>query len=681
MSESAFFLDLAILMSVAGVVAAVFSRLGWPKVLGYILAGVVMSEHTWGGSFLADVGSTRTIGQLGVVFLMFGMGLSFSHREMQRVRSVAIPAAVVDTAVMTWLGYTVGTRLFGWPAVPSLFLGVAICDSATTLLAKVFDELGWSSRPFVPKVLGISVCEDIVCVGAIAVATGFATGSGMSIAALGASLGWLAVFFMTVLVLGFVLVPRLMDSIGKRGDDESLVLAALGVCFFVSYLAYHFKFSLALGAFLVGLVASSSGVRLRLESLTTPLKSMFSAVFFVSIGLLVDPSAIGRHLPEILVVSAVIFVGKTLNISIASLAAGESVKMAVQNGLVLAQTGEFAFMVAMLYATLTGDSDNALFQVAVGASLLTTLLNPVLVRVSDRVGEWTEERTPSRIDHALSMYRAWLEKIRAGEGSPAFAGLRLSAIRLCIYAVLMFAAAVVCMILGRHDFSRLSHFLEQYDDILFFVAANLFIVALLPLVLPEARSLGDSVATLLTGGGSSKWQSQVRLFVRQISTIVVVALFFAEWTMINLTIMPSGGVVQIATFAVIAAAGVFGWRFFAKAGRRATQRFHEALTAEERREALAVSMETPALPEGVHALTLDAASPAVGGTVVTLNIRAKTGASVVAVVRNGKTVRNIGPEWEFAIGDTLIAMGDSHQMAALKDLLGLTAPDASEAAP
>lgn len=681
MSESAFFLDLAILMSVAGVVAAVFARLGWPKVLGYILAGVVMSEHTWGGSFLADVGSTRTIGQLGVVFLMFGMGLSFSYKDMRRIRSVVIPAAVVDTAIMTWLGYTVGTRLFGWPAVPSLFLGVAMCDSATTLLAKLFDELGWSNRPFVPKVLGISVCEDIVCVGAIAVATGFAAGDGMSLAALGSSLGWLAVFFMTVLVLGFVLVPRLMDSVGKRGDDESLALAALGICFFVSYLAYRFEFSLALGAFLVGLVAASSGVKHRLESLAAPLKSMFSAVFFVSIGLLVDPSAIGRHLPEILVVSAVIVAGKAFNISMASIAVGESVRTAVQNGLILAQTGEFAFMVAMLYATLTGDSSSPLFQIAVGASLLTTILNIVMVRISERLGGWVEAKVPSRVENALSAYRAWLEKIRASEGSPAFAGLRSSALRICIYAVLMFAASVVCTLLERHDFSRLSHFFEQYDDILFFVAANLFDVALLSLVLPEARSLGDSVASLLTGGSSSKWQSQVRLFVRQISTIVVVALFFLEWTMINVTIMPSGVVVQVATCAVIAAAGIFGWRFFVKAGRRATQRFHEALTAEERREALAVSMKTPALPDGVHALTLDAASPAVGGTVVTLNIRAKTGASIVAVVRNGEKIRNIGPEWEFAIGDTLIAMGDAHQMAALKDMLGLTAPDAAEATP
>ena len=178
MSEGAFFQDLAVLMAVAGVVAAVFSRLKWPKVIGYILAGVVMSEHTWGGSFLADASSVSTIGQLGVVFLMFGMGLSFSAKEMGKIKSVALPSAVIDTVVMIWLGYTVGTRIFDWGAVPSLFLGVAICDSATTLLAKVIDEMGWGRRKFAKYVLGTSVCEDILTVGAIAVATGFAKAVG-----------------------------------------------------------------------------------------------------------------------------------------------------------------------------------------------------------------------------------------------------------------------------------------------------------------------------------------------------------------------------------------------------------------------------------------------------------------------------------------------------------------------
>lgn len=672
MSEGTFFQDLAILMAVAGAVAAVFSRFGWPKAIGYILAGVALNGHTWGGSLLEDLRSTQTAGQLGVVFLMFGMGLSFSAKDLRRVRSVALPAALLDTVVMTWLGYMAGTRLFGWGAVPSLFLGVAICDSATTLLGKVFDELGVSGGRFATGVLGVSVCEDVVCVGAIAVATGFAAGEGMSLVALVSSLGWLAVFFLTVLVFGYVLLPRFFDSVGKRGDGEALLLAALGACFLVSYLAYRFSFSLALGAFLVGLVASSSGVRHRLVALTNPLKAMYSAVFFVSIGLLVDPAALWRNVPSILCVSAMIVVGKTLNVSIASIAAGEGVAAAVRSGLCLAQTGEFAFMTAMLYASLTGDFESPIFQVAVGASLLTTIANPPIVRVSERLGLWVESKIPARAAEHLASYRAWLEKIRAGEGSPASAELRSAALRLGVYAVLLLAVSVACALMSRCDYSRFSAFFERHDSVFFFVAANLFAVGLFSLVPSSARSLGDAVATLLSGDGQARWQAQWRQMVRFAATGTAVLLFFLEWAMINAAIVPSAGAVQLVSLAVICAAGILGWRLFAKAGRRASQRFHEALTVEERREGLAATMTVPAPAGDVHHLVLGAGSPAVGGTVVTLNIRAKTGASVVAVVRDGTMTRNIGPEWEFRIGDELLVLGDSHQIVALKDLLGIT---------
>ena len=396
MVEGAFFQDLAMLMTAAGVVAVVFARFGWPKVLGYILAGVLMSQYTWGGSFLVDVGSVRTIGQLGVVFLMFGMGLSFSTRDMKKMKAVALPTAVFDTIMMILLGYAVGTKVFGWSAVQSVFLGVAICDSATTMLAKVIDEMGWGRRQFAKYVLGTSVCEDIVTVGAIAVATGFAQGSGMSAGALFASLGWLGVFFLTVLVFGFIFIPRLLVSVGKRKDDESLVLAVLGVCFFVSFFAYKFNFSLALGAFLVGVLGASGDIRSRLTTLVDPLKSMFSAVFFVSIGLLVDPAAIWHNLPQILIVSAVVVFGKMLNTTVMSLVTGLDIKTSVQVGFSLAQIGEFAFMVAILYTGFSKDGSGEMFPIAIGASLLTTLLNPAFVRLSDRAGDFAVRKIRRR---------------------------------------------------------------------------------------------------------------------------------------------------------------------------------------------------------------------------------------------------------------------------------------------
>ena len=670
-SETAFFQDLAVLMTAAGLVAAVFSRLGWPKVIGYILAGIVMGEHTWGGSFLVDAGSVPIVGQLGVVFLMFGLGLSFSAKEMSRIRSVAVPAAILDTVVMIWCGYTVGTRFFGWSPAASFFLGVAICDSATTLLAKVLDERGWSDRPFAKYVMGTSVCEDIICVGAISVATGFAVGGSVSAGALFKSLGALAVFFLAVLVFGFILVPRLLESVAKRRDDEALVLALLGCCFFVTNLANKFEFSLALGAFLVGILGASSDVRDKLGRLVDPLKSMFAAVFFVSIGLLVDPGAQLRCLPQILAVSAIVVAGKFVNVTAASLLSGLDVKTAVQNGLGLAQIGEFAFMVAILASSFVGAGECDMFQIAVGTSLLTTFLNPFLVRASDRLGDMAERHVPQCVGEWLGTYRIWLEKIRASRGNPAFRLLKATSIRLGVYAALLLAVYVVLSIMYRFDYSPFSEFAERNDKVIFFLAANVFAVSMLPLVFSTSRTLGDEISALLLGDGEARWQTATRQLVRYISMTAVVAGFFVEWAMLNAATAPSEGHTMWITLAVVVATGVFGWRFFVKMGRRATDRLNASLTAEERRESF-VRTTTIVVPEGtIHRLAIGPASPAIGGTVVTLNIRAKTGASVVSVMRDGRLYRNIGPEWEFRIGDTLGVLGDAAQIAALKDLLGV----------
>ena len=669
MSEGAFFQDIALIMAVAGLVSALFSRLKWPKVLGYIGAGVLLSEHTWGMRLLADAGSISTLAQLGIVFLMFSMGLSFSPKDMKRVRGVALPSAIIDTIVMVWLGYTVGTRVFGWSTVQSVFLGVAICDSATTLLAKVIDEAGWGTRPFAKYVLGTSLCEDIICVGAIAVATGFANGGGMSAGAFAASLGWLAVFFLAVIVVGLVHVPRLLRSVASRRDDEALALTLLGVCFFVSFLAYRFNFSLALGAFLVGVIGASSDVRERLSSLVEPLKAMFSAMFFVSIGLLVDPAALWAHGGAILVVSLVVVAGKLFNNAFASLLAGVDVKTAVQNGFSLAQIGEFAFMVAILYAQLVGDATNPMFSIAVGASLLTTLLNPWMIRVSDRAGDLAERALPERFKSVLTAYRAWLAKIGAAEGSPAFRKLRAEAVRLGIYAVLMVAVATMCTLMTHVNYSGFSPFFASHVHLFFFALANLLFLPIIPLIVSSARALADAVSVLLCGEGSSRWQVSVQKLVHAVVRLAVFTLFFAEWTMVVLTIMPRGPTSWICT-AVIVLVAFVGRRHFVKAGTRATRRFQEALTAEERRESLARTMAV-AVPDGVE-VALPVTSPAIGGTVVSLNIRAKTGASVVSVSRGGVVVRNVGPEWEFRAGDVVVALGNHAQIAALKDLLGVT---------
>ena len=674
MSESAFFQDLAILMTVAGFMSVVCARFNWPKVIGYIFAGVVMSPYTWGGSFLSDAQSVQTIGQLGVVFLMFAMGLDFSTSDMKRLKSVTLPVALLDTIVMTWLGYTVGTRVLGWGAIPSIFLGAAICDSATTMLAKVIDELKWNAKGFVKYTLGTSVCEDIVCVGIIAVITGVAGGKGLDFRAACYSMGGLSVFFLAVLTFGLVLVPRLLASVAKRADSEVLLLTILGCLFFVSFVAYRFDFSLALGAFLVGIIGAASQVRKRLAELAFPLRSMFAAVFFISIGYMVNPGAWLGNLPAILLLTSVVIVGKFVNCSLGAVLCGERVKTAVQMGMSLAQIGEFAFMVAILYLTSTRDTTSPMYQIVVATSILTTLLNPFFIRRSEAVGEWVERKLPGWLTSALDAYRGFVEKYRNGtEEAELRQEVKRTVIRLGVLAALLLAFSTACGVLFKFDYSRFSEFFERHDRLFFFLLVNVFALVLAPMVLRLARTLGEDVSVILVSGEEQKWQQSLRHLIALVITIAVIVGFFIEASMINVSLAPDGVWTKLIASVVLIALAVFGWRFFAKAGHRASERFLEALSAEERRTNIAKAL-TYTIPEGiVHRFTIDLASPAVGGSVVTLDIRAKTGASIISVERDGEVIRNVGPEIEFAPGDILIALGDSSQIAALKDLLGVTA--------
>jgi CPA2 family monovalent cation:H+ antiporter-2 len=668
MSESALIQDLAMMMAIAGLVSVVFAKLKWPKVIGYILAGIMMSRHTWGGSFLVDENSVQTIGQLGIVFLMFTLGLEFSMSDMKKLKNVTFPTAILDTVVMTYLGYTVGTKLLGWGAVESLFLGAAICDSSTTLLAKVIDEMKWSSRPFAKYVVGTSVCEDIICIGIIALITGVAGGNA-SFAAVGKSLGGLFVFFLATIVFGLVLVPRLLESVAKRHDDEALLLTLLGCCFFVTWIAFRLNFSMALGAFLVGILGASSDVRRRLHALAEPLRSMFAAVFFVSIGLLVDPAACWENLPVILGLSALVMIGKGVNCFTGGIVSGESVKTSVQMSFSLAQIGEFAYMVALLYLSTTNDSKSPMYQIVVGVSLLTTILNPVMIRISDPVGDWAENHCPSRIAGWLGNYRGFVAKFHGSSGSESAAAIRKALIELVVIAVLELAVVIIVSMLYRYDWSAFSGFFERHDRIFLCLGANAFMIAMFAPVLRIARTLGGALGDMLVNPGASKWQLAVHNVVNYFTVTAVVGSSFVWMMMLNVPIQPSEFWAKCAVYGTLVAAAAVGWRFFSKTGHRALKRFADVAGASKKDEPRQILFSVP--EDTIHRITLPAASPAVGGTPVSLNIRAKTGASVVSVVRDGKITRNIGADWEFRIGDTLVVMGDAHQLAALKDLLGV----------
>ena len=393
---------------------------------------------------------------------------------------------------------------------------------------------------------------------------------------------------------------------------------------------------------------------------------MFAAVFFVSIGLLVDPAVCFRLLPQIALVTAVVVVGKFLDCTLVSIACGESVRTSVQIGMSLAQIGEFAFMVAMLYAAGTGDWTSPMYQITVAVSLVTTIMNPFMLRLSEPFGEWIERRLGRRVLGKLETYRGFVAKYRFGT-RPDGAGRR--AVRrhvavLAVLAVLVLAVAVAMSALASRSWSAFSTFFDDNKQFIFCLAANLFAAAALAPAVVVARRLGDELGELLFGGEHAKWRYSMQTAVRLVVIIVVMALFFLEVSMLNVNLAPQGIWAKLSIFAILLAAGALGWKRSLRLSRLAARRVRNAMRQDASNEGDGIAARHGI--GGVSRIAIPAGSPAIGRTLRSLDIRARTGALVISVERGGETTGNPGADWAFEEGDVLVAMGDETQMSSLR---------------
>jgi CPA2 family monovalent cation:H+ antiporter-2 len=284
-------------------------RLNQPKLVAYVLAGLIIGPHTPPFSLIRDEETIRTLADIGIVFLMFSLGLDFNLRKLRRVGPTAVLTAILDVGVMIWLGYLLG-RWLGWTPLASLLLGAIICDSSTTILARILHDLDRKHERFADLAVGISIVEDVLAVVMIAVLTGLALTGSVQAGLVATSVWQLVLFIVLVTVVGLLTVPRALDYLLRLGSDELMLVAVVGLCFGVSLLAVKMGLSLALGAVLVGAIAAESRALPKVEALVAPLRHVFSAVFFVTIGLRLDPAAIWHHLPVIAGVTMLVIVGK-----------------------------------------------------------------------------------------------------------------------------------------------------------------------------------------------------------------------------------------------------------------------------------------------------------------------------------------------------------------------------------
>ena len=406
--------DLAIILGVASLVALLFHKIRQPVVLGYILAGIIIGPHTPPFPLVSDPATIQTWAELGVIFLMFSLGLEFSFRKLISVGLSAGVTACFEVFSIIFLVILL-TRALGYSSMDSVFIGAMLSISSTTIIIKSLTELKLKSHRFAEMILAMLIVEDLIAILVLVALSTIAITKTISGFALLNSAAKLILVVGGWFLSGYFLVPRFIRYISRFANNEILTLVSLGLCLALVVFSAYFGYSAALGAFIMGSILSESTESHRIEERMESIRDLFAAIFFVSVGMMIDPHAFWHYRGTILLFSCITIFGKVTLTTLGAVLTGQNLKTSIQMGFGLAQIGEFSFIIAGLGRSL-GVTQDFLYPVAVGVSLVTTFLAPYLIRFSGQIASEIESRLPPPLKLILEQYVSWVS-IRRAEAS------------------------------------------------------------------------------------------------------------------------------------------------------------------------------------------------------------------------------------------------------------------------
>lgn len=394
--------DLALILICAGVMTLLFKKLKQPLVLGYVVAGFLASPHLSFTPSVVDTANVQTWADIGVIFLLFALGLEFSFKKIVKVGGPAIIAACTIIFCMILVGMAVGTS-FGWKRMNCLFLGGMIAMSSTTIIYKAFDDLGILKKQFTGLVLSVLILEDILAIVLMVMLSTMAVSNNFEGTEMLESIAKLLFFLILWFVVGIYLIPELLKRCRKLMSEETLLIVSLGLCFGMVVIAAHTGFSAAFGAFIMGSILAETLEAEHIERLVNPVKDLFGAIFFVSVGMMVDPAMIVEYAIPILVITLAVIVGQSVFGTLGVLLSGQPLKTAMQCGFSLTQIGEFAFIIASLGVSLKVTS-HFLYPIVVAVSVITTFLTPYMIRLAEPASNFVDAHMPKRWKGFLDRY-------------------------------------------------------------------------------------------------------------------------------------------------------------------------------------------------------------------------------------------------------------------------------------
>ncbi|MEY2785614.1 MAG: hypothetical protein RL277_1824, partial [Planctomycetota bacterium] len=634
-----FLRDLALVLCVAAVTSLVFQRLRQPVVLGYLLAGLLLGPHLL-LPLVEDRQTLQTLSELGVTLLMYSLGLEFRLGKLKELGPSAAFVTLLEVGGMLLLGF-VAARSLGWSTSEALFTGGALAISSTTLIRKVFGELEVEPR-IKELVTGVLIFEDLVAILLIAALTVVANGAQLDLGGLAAVAGRLLLFIVLVLVLGWLLVPRLIAFTIRLGRRETILIAALGLCFAMALIADAAGYSVALGAFLAGSLVAESGHGEFIERRIEPVRDMFLAIFFVSVGMLIDPAQIAAHWPVALALSLLVLFGKVFGVALGAVLIGSDTRTALRVGLSLAQIGEFSFIIAALGAG-GGVARDSFYPLIVGVASVAAFSSPILIARSDRIAAGIERFLPRRLSTFASLYGSWLEALRQQSSRDTrWKSARRTIFRVGIDALLFIGLLITGTLVEARLATRLGDSAGLAPELArAVVLVGFLLVCLWPLLgmVRGARRLGAVLAELALParkGGMDAAQTPRRALSAglQVAVLLVVALPTLALTEPFLPGFASVGLLALLALLLISMI----WRSSADLDghmRAGAELVLEALAKSGGMPNTRMDLVNELLPGvgDVHALSVGEGHPAVGLTLHEAGLGSACGISVVAIQR------------------------------------------------
>ena len=475
--------DLAFILVIAGIVTVVFKWLKQPVILGYIVAGIIAGPSITFLPTVTDSANIQTWADIGVIFLLFAMGLDFSFKKLMNVGMTAVIAAITVVCGMMFIGYTAGNAM-GFSHMSSIFLGGMLSMSSTAIVFKAFSDMGLMQQKFTGIVLGILVVEDLVAVVMMVILSTLAVSKHFEGAEMLDSIMKLAAFLIVWSVLGIYLIPTFIRRIRSFVSDETLLILSLGLCLGMVMIAVKAGFSSALGAFVMGSLLAETVESGRIIKIVQPVKDLFGAIFFISVGMMVDPAVIWHYALPILGLTLLVLVGQSFFGSFGVLLSGQPLKIAIKSGFSLTQVGEFAFIIASLGVSLNV-TDQYLYPVIVAVSVITTFLTPYMIRLSDPVCSFIESRLPQSAKDLIDRYTSGTVMTRHESAWHKLLKSMILSVALCLvlcsFFITIFFTYVEPYISG--------HLPGIWGDILSFAVIS---VALSPLLLAIIKSKNNS---------------------------------------------------------------------------------------------------------------------------------------------------------------------------------------------